>query len=422
MVEKMARKSLFNRSHKEQYSDIEWALINTPDSGFVRYLDPSGRAFQLDPSKFSSFRTNNIYYVDNPPPEGVCIQARVEETLDRIDHGDVRATGYAKKIYDHLCSGYSVIDPSSFIRSRKEKSLRYLEYLAGFFRGDEDTLEQIALSSALFTSSSPSIVRNDGGINASFLGNKSDWGTFNRVMDIIPLELYGGRPCCCTYEITEVGSFNQVQYRMEQCRAHLKYQRASPEIYIGYEDAEGIRPFRRDYLDDQQHLQTAYMIDSLQIPSTIPECLVKSVTETLYEVRNDLLDAGMRESVPLSARSLNRVVLAMSRFHGRSESSAEDIKRGTEIWGDTRYRSQIYLQRGAVKDSIPGIGDTERRLYRELVDHFGSDSQTTISTAKDLISVKGERFDYALRNLEDGGFVAVINGTLRILTVDRTRR
>lgn len=405
----MVKKSLNDRSYKLEFSDIEWVLMNTPHTGFVHNLEPSGHVFQLNSSRFTDSGTNNLYYLENPAVEGTCIRVDIEETRDLIDPLGVRDTCYGIRKYFHICSGYKVIDPSTFVRFRKERGDDNLEYFAGLFVGDEDILKQIAISSALFTSSSPSMMRNDGGINAAVLGTKKDWKIFGRIMDIIPRELQTAG-YCCKYEMKEYGSSTRLQNQSELCKAHLRSWRPDNDIYIGYDKIADIRPYISEYVEDQRYLQTAYMIDSLHIQSKIPERLDKMVVDEYYRVRDDILSAGEYIAMPLvSSKALNRIILAMSRFSGRTESSTEDIRQCAEIWSDTLYRAWRSPHERFPEYSPEYVGDTEHRLYKEIIDHFCLDNPVPLSSVQEIVSVKDERFDYALNALRDAGFLMILN-------------
>jgi hypothetical protein len=393
--------SLFERWRGCELSVLEKELIfNKDNTGFVRYDTKDGKYFFLHPSPFLNSPKNEIFFAEScqPPAEHTFVEVEVASENHVLVEKDEAVT--VKSI-----SSWKPFDPGPLAERRKIMDYEEVIYhFTHLYRGEEDTLHQVATCSALYALSSPPLVNTVGGINAAVLGKKHQWDLFKESMSVIPRDFL--KPNFPYYYYISDRERPKVSDQTEEINlAILKPERYVMDIPLVIEDTTPNRLAKadRELIDEGEMLVTSYLLDALLIKPD-PGTVEKTITDAVYTLREEFKRAGYSVYKQNLGDAVPKLSSSIARLQRASKVTPADVKSVVDLWLDMHWKAtKIYTSPLKVARRYELTGDA-RKLYVEMQEAYGQEYWISMQEAMAKTTLHPEEFLAALDSLVFSGF------------------
>lgn len=406
--------SLYDRWQGSELSVLERELIfNRDNTGFVEYDTKDGKYFFLHPSPFLNSPKKEIFYADScdPPNEHTFVEVKIESEEEcRVKNSQERIT--LKSI-----RSWKPFDPG--LLAGRRNILDYEEILYYFtipFRGEEETIEQIATCSALYSLSSPPITCEMGGINAAVFGKKTQWTTFRQSMNIIPKDFFRIN-ARYRYYVSDQEKCTVGRGCEELSRAIHKPEDYIMDIPLVVEEVSPSQLSKdyRELVKEEQPLITSYILDALMIKPDPMSTVEETITDAVFAIREEYKKTGYSPYKQNLGDAIPKLTSAVTRLHRASKASKSDVRSVVELWLDMHHKAnRIYSSPLKVAKRYDLL-DTARKLYVELHETYGLEYWIPLNEAASRTTLHPEEFMVALESLIFAGFAIRKAGAVMIL-------
>jgi hypothetical protein len=398
--------ALINRSGGIELSELEKELVfQKKNTGFVEHITTDGMLFFLHPSPFFKSLRNEVFSAEScrPPAEHTFVEVDVESVEEKVvNTSDGFKRNFLKKI-----NGWKAFEPDQYAKRKKLLDpYQVIQFFSHPFKGREDIIDKIATCSALYTFSSPPVIGSIGGINAAVLSKKAQWGAFKKPLKIIPDEFY--LPSSqYFYLISDHEKANPSHQSEEVNLAFLRPEKCVMDIPIVIEDVtiRGLAGIKKEYVDEDQKMVTAYLLDSLLIKPNPMESVERLVKEAVYAIREEYLRSGISTYNQNLGDAIPKLTSSIARLQLDSKVKSDHVKIIVDLWRDmhtqTRYRMGSPLSIAKLYE----ISDDSRKLYTEIYDVFGKECPVPMQEVAKITSLKYDAdFNQALTQLVERGY------------------
>lgn len=405
---------LSDRMFGSEMSVVERELIfnvKYDDTGYVRYLK-NGEYFFLDPSPFLKTHNNRVYHSDsNLPKEHTFVEVTVaDERTEVIDRQG------EKWIRIREVSGWRPFDPSSLARKRKIMDYEeVIDYFARPYRGEAESVQEIAGCSSLFAFSSPPVDTISGGINSAVLGNDNKWKLFNAPLQAIPEEFRRFNPDFY-YHISK----NEQAIRRDSRENNYAILRPKDllsdiPVVILDESQRSISKQFRQQLEIESKIVRAYLLDSLLMQPHATKQVEKMIVEKTHELREEYYSAALLPFNQNIGGAIPKLTASFCRLRASLDIQKEDIAHVVDLWFSMRRRAaKISGSPMKTEHMLQLIGDS-RKAYVKLYDIFGADTEISMAEAVRELKMDPQEFEVAVDSLVNKGYCIRRNNFIMLL-------
>ena len=406
--------SLYDRWQGSELSVLEKELIfNRENTGFVQYDTKDGKYFYLHPSPFLNSPKKEIFCTEScdPPAEHTFVEVDIESEREfplkgSQDHITVKT----------IC-GWKPFDPS--LLAERRKILDYEEIVYYFtlpFRGEEDTIEQIAKCSALYSLSSPPIVDEVGGINAAVLGKKTQWNTFKGSMKVIPQDFFRSNSRYYYY-ISDQEKCTVKSGCEEVNRAIYRPDEYVMDIPLVVEETT-LNQLSKDYrelINEERPIITSYILDALIIKPDPMNTVEKTIIDAVHTIREEYKRTGYSPYKQNLGDAIPKLTSSFARLQRASKATQSDVKDVVELWLDMHWKANKIYSSPLKVSKRYDLLDTARKLYVELHDIYGLEFWIPLHEAVTRTTLHPEEFMVSLESLVFAGYALRKAGAIKIL-------
>jgi len=286
--------SLADRSIGSELSEVEKALIfdeKFANTGFVQYDTKNGEYFFLHPSPFLKTLENEIYHVSGspPPPEHSFVETSVvdEQTVILDNFGD-------KWIRVKEIDTWKLFDPSPL--AAKRKTLDFVEIVDFFtypYKGEAESVQEIAGCSSLFAFSSPPCENSHGGINSAILARDFQWNLFNKPLQMVPPELRRATSNYYYYISKIEKDIKKDTGEINVAVLHPKKLQSDIPIVILDESRKKISKDFQEQLEIESKVITAHLLDALLLQPHSTKKIEMMMLDEIYRMREECYSVAL---------------------------------------------------------------------------------------------------------------------------------
>jgi len=406
--------SLYDRWQGSELSVLEKELIfNRDNTGFVEYDTKDGRYFYLHPSPFLNSPKREIFCAEScdPPAEHTFVEVEIES------EPEFTPRGFQDRITVKTISGWKPFDPSPLAERRKIMDYEEIvHYFTLPFRGEEETIEQIAKCSALFSLSSPPIADEVGGINAAVLGKKTQWNTFRGSMRVIPQDFF--RPGSRYYYYISDQEKCTVKRGCEEAnRAIYRPDEYVMDIPLVVEETtlNTLSKGYKELIREEQPFITSYILDALIIKPDPMSTVEKTITDAVHTIREEYKRTGYSPYKQNLGGAVPKLTSSLARLQRASKATQSDVEDAVELWLDMHSKAnKIYSSPLKVAKRYDLL-DTARKLYVELHDIYGLEFWIPLNETITQTTLHPEEFMVSLESLIYAGYAVRKAGAVMLL-------
>ncbi|WP_292464140.1 hypothetical protein [Methanolobus sp.] len=406
---------LDERIYGSQMSTLERELLfNRENTGFVRFDGNSRRTFYLDPSPFLALDKNEVFYLISGKAPGKNELVRVEVADSEIIHRGGK--GRFSKTKVNFVKSWEAIDPNSISKARSLLDFEeVIDYLKMPYIGDKGVLDCIGMGSALYISSTPPCTRQVGGINAAVLGKQKNWNAYTSSMNAVIPSDFRRASSNYYYKLSEQDREFETGARREVSLSYLNPAVTPMQlpVILDIEDVKSKSKINA-YCKEDYSVLNAHLLDTLLMNPSIPGDLDPYITEKTYELKNDLLDMGGLPYNQDLGSSISLMSLAYARLQHKTECSKDDVKEVFEFWVDMTHNASRELSTPVTLNELYSLRRSEKTLYTDLCNAFGTDVDVSLEEAKKATALKESQFEAALEKLNLKGYVLLMSNYQRI--------
>lgn len=405
---------LYDRWPGSELSVLEKELIfHRENTGFVEYDTKDGKYFYLHPSPFLNSPKREIFCAEScdPPAEHTFVEVEIESEREFMPNGS------QDRITVKTICGWKPFDPSPLAERRKIMDYEEIVYYFTLpFRGEEETIEQIAKCSALYSLSSPPIADEVGGINAAILGKKTQWNTFKGSMKVIPQDFF--RPCSRYYYYISDQEKCTVKRGCEEAnRAIYRPDEYIMDIPLVMEEASlnQLSKDCRELINEERPIITSYILDALIIKPDPMNSVEKTIIDAVHTIREEYKRTGYSPYKQNLGDAIPKLTSSLARLQRASKTTQSDVKDVVELWLDMHWKAnKIYSSPLKVAKRYDLL-DTARKLYVELHDIYGLEFWIPLDEAVTRTTLHPEEFMVSLESLIFAGYAVRKAGAIKIL-------
>jgi len=408
--------SLFDRSIGSELSEVEKALVfdtKYANTGYVQYHTKNGEYFYLHPSPFLKTPKNEIYHSSQfpPPPNHCFVETNVvdEQTISSGGSGD-------KWINVKEIGKWNRFDPSPLATRRKTMDfMEIIDYFTYHYRGEADSVNEIAGCSSLFAFSAPPIEGFVGGINSAILGRDYQWTLFNKsLLQIVPHELRKSTSDYYYYiskiekEITkDKGEKNIAIHRPKKLLSDIP-------IVILDETQRKISKEFQEQLEIESKIITANLLDALLIQPQATKKVEGMMHDEIYRMQEECYSVGI---MPYNQNmgAVPKLAASYCRLHSSTDIKPEDVRFVVDLWFEMWRRAEK-IDTSPMKTShmLELTGDS-RRVFVKLYDIFGADMEISMAEAVREMKMETIDLELAVDSLENKGYCMRRNKSILLL-------
>jgi hypothetical protein len=407
--------SLIDRSIGSELSEVEKALIfdkKYSNAGYVRYDPRNGEYFYLNPSPFLKTPKNEIYHISGfpPPPEHSFIEANIiDERTEILDNlGD-------KWINVKEIDKWKLFDPSPIAAKRKIMDFReIIEFFTYPYKGEIESVEEVAGCSSLFAFSSPHGEKSKGGINSAIFGKEFQWSLFNKPLQTIPPELR--KPTSDYYYYISKIEKNIKKETGEKNIAIYHPKKLLSDIPIVILD-ESQRKISKDYQEQLQiesKIITAHLLDALLLQPHATKKVETMMIDAVYRMQEECYSAGL---LPFNQNmdAIPKLASSYCRLQSSSDIQPEDVNFVIELWFSMRRRAEKIESSPMKTNHMLELTGEARRVFVKLYDIFGAEHEISMAEAVREMKMDPKELELAVDSLENKGYCIRGNNFITLL-------
>lgn len=406
--------SLFNRTIGSELSEVEKALIfdkKYANTGYVQYHTKNGEYFYLHPSPFLNTLKNEIYYCSQfpPPPNHSFIETNV------IDEQMISSGNADQRIGVKEIGKWNLFDPSPLAARRKIMDfMEIIDYFTYHYRGEVESVNEIAGCSSLFAFSSPPREGFGGGINSAILGRDYQWNLFNKSLQIVPPELRKSTSDYYYYiskiekEIKkDTGEKNIAIHRPKKLLSDIP-------IVILDETQRKISKEFKEQLEIESKIITANLLDALLIQPHATKKVEGMMRDEIHRMQEECYSVGV---MPFNQNmgAVPKLAASYSRLHSSADIKPEDVRFVVDLWFEMRRRAEK-IEASPMKTShmLELTGDA-RKVFVKLYDIFGAEIEISMVEAVREMKMEAIDLELAVDSLENKGYCMRRNKSILLL-------
>jgi hypothetical protein len=409
MAKANKKKSIYDRSYRYQFSEIEKTIMfDRENLGFVRSIHRENLIFYLDPSRFLYTPYYEVYVIragPSPSPGDL-----IEVSIDSIEEQMINGILYSVK----NVKTWKRIDPKTLIKNKKNiYPHELLWYFSVAYRNNDEDLKRVALGSVLSLLSAP-----QGGINTTVFSDNQGWNAFKRtITSVLPPELL------------RIGS--PYFYKISETDTSCPYRGGIESSYSVHSPGDTVmhNPFTIDcetkstgwYRESQECYEPfiiAYLIDSiLYRPEILPEH-ENFLIEKIYE----LMNLHKINNIPCRfdlGGSLQRAAASISRLFAERDAGRNEIKLAFDLLEDMiTTTSRLYSTRYPPQSTLE-LESSDWKLHFFISNGFGKDiwiPEILVINELGKISITLDQYHESFRRLNICGLIIKNSkGDIRLL-------
>jgi len=406
---------LSDRTIGSELSVVEKELLfneRYTNVGFVKYDSNNGEYFYLHPSPFLKTPKNEIYHISaTPPPVNQFVELEIIDERKEIfdDFGEKWIT-----VKDVL--NWKPFDPSPLAEKRKIMDYReIIEFFTYPYKGEVESVEEIAGCSSLFTFSAPPIDNSAGGINSAILGKDFQWRLFNKPLQAVPREFRKMNPDYYYYiskierEITKVSREKNIAiYHPKKLVSDL------PIVILD----ESPRKISKDYLEQLEissKIITAHLLDALLLQPHATKKVEEIMNTKIYEMREEYYSAGLLPFNQNIGAAVPKLAASYCRLQSSSDIHKEDIEYVVDLWFSMRRRAEKIEHSPMKTNHMLELTSEARKVFVRLYDIFGADHEISMNDAVREMHMDPQEFEQAIDSLNNKGYCVRRNNFITLL-------
>jgi len=413
----IAKKSLNKRDRGFEFSGTEYTLIFEKDNiGFVRFDCRSKNKFYLDPSPFLKTPKNEIYVLENIkctyPENGDLIEVITTES-ESVINGSYGAFKRTKIKYVH---NWIKLNPSAYIRNKGMQPEDYIDFFNRPFSGATEYMEQLSFCLALCTMSSPTIGCNGkGGIDSGIHAKESSWGSFKRLMALIPPEFRKTTSRFYYNQLDKERNFNYVN--SEEINIALRDPLNRPvHIPIAFNiEIKEVSKYKEELLYEIPFIR-AYLLDSLMFK---PESPSKKVESHLINLINDMVSDFTNANAVFCDQDLGSAVPklcdAFARLRLTEKISKTEVDECGTLWMDMFHHSNRLASSNLSPRKLFKFTSQALQLYLDLENSYGVNVHIPVSDIANVTNINLWEIEEEIANLRKKGLIYSPNNEVIVL-------
>ena len=329
--------SLNDRSGSE-LTEVERALLfdkKYATTGFVDYDTKNAGYFFLNPSPFLNSPKNEIYHVFGPlPPEQRFIEIEISDERQEFWSGSTDNWMTVKEV-----ESWKPFDPSPLAAKRKIMDfMEIIDFFTYFYKGEMESVEEIAGGSSLFAVSTPPGESYGGGINSAVFGKEPQWNLFNKSLNAIPPELRKPTSNYYYYISKIEKTINKNSGEKNIAILHPKKLRTDIPIIITNESPKRNSKDLQAQIDIESKIITAYLLDALLIKPRVTKQIQKMFLDEIYHMREQCLSVGLMPFNP-NMSAIPKLAGAYCRLQSNLEIRSEDVHYVVDLWFSSQRKA-----------------------------------------------------------------------------------
>jgi hypothetical protein len=396
--------SLFDRSIGSELSVVEKELIfneKYANAGFVQYDSNNGEYFFLHPSPFLKTPKKEIYHISgSPPPEHQFVEVGIVDERQEL-LGNVGERWINVKETDK----WKIFDPSPIAEKRKIMDYReIIEFFTYPYKGEAESVEEIAGCSSLFAFSSPPDGNFSGGINSAILGNDSKWNLFNKPLKIVPNE-FRRMNADYYYYISKIEKDFKKRSRENNIAIHRPKSLLSDlPIVILDETQKKISKQFLEQLEIESKIITAHLLDGLLLQPHATKTVEKMMLEKIVEMREEYFSVGHPPFNQNIGGAVPKLASSYCRLQSNSDIKKEDVDYVVDLWFSMRKRAEKITDSPMKQDHMLELTADARTVYFKLYDIYRADTEISMIEAVREMKMDPKDFELAVDSLIYKGY------------------
>lgn len=394
--------SLIDRSGSE-LTEVEKALIfeeKYANTGFVQYDTKNGESFFLHPSPFLNTPKREIYHISgSPPPEHQFVEVGiVNEQQEFLGNSE------EKWINVKEVGQWKPFDPSPLAAKRKIMDFReVIEFFTYPYKGEMESVQEIAGCSSLFAVSTPPGENYGGGINSAVLGKDLQWDLFNKSLEVIPHELRKPKSNYYYY-------ISKIEKRIskdfgEKNIAILRPKKLLSDIpvIIVDESPKRISKDLQAQIDIESKIITAYLLDALLLKPRVTKQIEKMLLNEIYRMREECLSV---ELMPFNQNlaAIPKLAAAYCRLQSNPEIRSEDVHFVADLWFSAQRKAGKFDSSSMKTNHMLELTGDALRVFMKLEDIFGIDNEISMAEAVREMKMDPRELELAMDSIEFKGY------------------
>lgn len=407
--------SLIDRSIGSELSEVEKALIfndKYSNAGFVQYDTKNGEYFFLHPSPFLNTPKKEIYHIaGTPPPEHKFVEVKI------IDEQQISlGNSIDSRINVKEADNWKLFDPTPLAERRKIMDFEeIIEFFTYPYKGEVESVEEIAGCSSLFACSSPPDETSPGGINSAILGNDLQWNLFNRPLKTVPNEFRRVNADYFYYISKIEKTFKKVS-KEHNIAIHRPQNLVSDmPIVILDETQKKLSKQFSEQMEIESKIVTAHLLDALLLHPHATKAVEKMMTEKIVEMREEYLSAAILPFNQNIGGAVPKLASSYCRLRFNSNIDKKDVDHVVDLWISMRKRAEKLADSSMKIDHMLELTADGRRVYFKLMDIFGAEVEISMAEAVRELKMDPIEFELAVDSLVNKGYCIRRNNFITLL-------
>jgi hypothetical protein len=406
---------LSNRELGSELSVVEKELIfndKFANTGYVEYDTKNGEYFLLHPSPFLKTPRKEIYHISgSPPPEHCFVEVNpIDE--QRVFIGNTSDRWINVKEVD----SWKLFDPTPL--AEKRKILDYREIIDFFtypYKGEVESVEEIAGCSSLFAFSSPPDESSCGGINSAILSNDSQWNLFNKPLKTVPSEFRRINDDYFYYISKHEKKINNVSRENNIAIYRPKTLLSDIPIVILDETQKKISKEFLEQLEIESRIVTAHLLDGLLLQPRATKQVEKLMFEKIIEVREEYYSAGLLPFNQNIGGAVPKLASSYCRLQSSSNIQKDDVNYVVDLWLSQRKRAEKITESPMKQNHMLEVTGDARTTFFKLYDIYGADTEISMIGAIQELGMNPVEFELAIDSLIYKGYCVRRNNNITLL-------
>jgi len=406
---------LTDREFGFELSVVEKELIFTEkyaNTGFVQYDTRKGDYFFLHPSPFLKTPKREIYHIfGSPPPEHRFVELEIvdekQKTLDNSGNTWINVKE---------AENWRLFDPSPLAEKRKIMDYReIIEFFTYPYKGEEESVEEIAGCSSLFAFSSPPDDNLSGGINSAILGKDSQWNLFNKPLKIIPNEFRRFNTDYFYYISKIEKDFTKTSIENNIAIHRPKNLLSDLPIIILDETQKKLSRQYNEQIEIESKIITAHLLDALLLQPHATKKVEKLMYEKIIEMREEYYSAGLLPFNQNIGGAVPKLASSYCRLQSSSNIDKEDVDFVVDLWVSMRQRAEKLADSPMKHNHMLELASDSRTVFLKLYDIIGADTEISMADAVRELRMDPEEFELAVDSLINKGYCVRRNNFITLL-------
>jgi hypothetical protein len=406
--------SLNDRWMGSELSEVEKALIfneKFANTGFVEYDTRNGEYFFLHPSPFKKTLMSEIYHIsDSPPPDHQFVEVGIiDERTDSLGSGE-------RSINVKEVATWKLFDPTPLAERRKVMDFReIIEFFTYPYKGEAESVEEIAGCSSLFAFSSPPDENSPGGINSAIFGNDSKWNLFNKPLQTIPNEFRRINDDFYYYISKVEKSFRKVSKENNIAIHRPQNLLTDMPIVILDETQKKISKQMNEQLEIESKIITAHLLDALLLQPRITDTVEKLMYEKIIDMREEYYSAGLLPFNQNIGGAVPKLAASYCRLQSSSNIQKEDVNYVVDLWVSQRKRAEKIVDSPLKQNHRRELTGEAGKVYDKLRDFFGTEVWISMTEAVRELRVDPIEFELAIDSLIYKGYCVRKGNSIKLI-------